>query len=45
MPFEQVTGISKSSAAIVKKLLQLWLNKVPVVHALQPHDPASTINF
>jgi hypothetical protein len=35
----------KSSAAKATKLLKLWPYKAAVVHALQPHDSASKINF
>jgi hypothetical protein len=41
----QETCISKLSAAEVMKLLELWLCKVTVVHALQPCDLTSRINF
>jgi hypothetical protein len=41
----QETTISKSSAAKAMKLLKLRLYKATVVHALQPRDPASRINF
>jgi hypothetical protein len=41
----QETGISKSSAAKVTKLIKLRPYEMTVVHAMQPHNPASRINF
>jgi hypothetical protein len=41
----QETDISKSSAAKAMKLLKLLPCRATVVHALQPRDPASRINF
>jgi hypothetical protein len=41
----QETSISKSSAAKVMRLLELQPYKATVVHALQPRDPASSINL
>jgi hypothetical protein len=41
----QETGISKSSTAKSAKLHKLQLYMATAVSALQPHEPASSINF
>jgi hypothetical protein len=41
----QETGVSVSSARRARQLLKLGPNKTTVIHALQPHDPASRVNF
>jgi hypothetical protein len=41
----QETGVSKSSARRAKKLLKLRPYKTTVIHALQPHDAASSVRF
>jgi transposase len=41
----QETGVSKSSARTATQLLKLWPYKTTIIHALQPHDPASRVRF
>jgi hypothetical protein len=41
----QETGVSKSSARTATQLLKLRPYKTTVIHALQPHYPASRVRF
>jgi hypothetical protein len=41
----QETGVSKSSARMATQLLKLRPYKTTVIHALQPCDPASRVDF
>jgi hypothetical protein len=41
----QQTGVSKSNARMVTRLLRLGHYKTTVIHALQPCDSASRVNF
>jgi hypothetical protein len=41
----QETGVSKSSARMATHLLNLRPYKTTVIHALQPHNPASRFHF